>query len=244
MAFLDIAGFCPVCEAESRFVAEGVWLRDELKCVTCQSLPRHRALMVAVQMHYPNWREAQIHEGSPVWLGPSKKLLRDAPGYSWSFFDPEHPTGTKHPTLDWRNENIQALTFPAGSFDLFITQDVLEHVYEPHRAVAEIARVLRPGGLHICTVPIVNKSAPSSRRARRTAQGIEHFVEPSYHGDPIHADGTLVTFDWGYDIVQYLDRFSGMHTTMLYIDDISRGIRAEAIEVLIMRKDTTATDLL
>ncbi len=243
MAFIDIEGFCPICESEQRFVAEGVWLRDELKCLGCQSVPRHRALMVALRMYCPDWREMQIHEGSPVWQGPSNKLFREAPGYSWSFFDPAVPTGVNHPTAGWRNENLEALTFPANSFDLFITQDVFEHVFEPQRDVAEIARVLRPGGVHICSVPIVNKSSPSRRRARLTAQGVEHLMEPQYHGDPVHADGSLVTVDWGYDIAAYLDRHSGLHTTILYIDDLSRGIRAEAIEVLIMHKHPFLPDL-
>ena len=38
---------------------------------------------------------------------------------------------------------------------------------ESVRAIEEIARTLKPGGFHICTVPIMNKAEPSVRRARR-----------------------------------------------------------------------------
>jgi 2-polyprenyl-6-hydroxyphenyl methylase / 3-demethylubiquinone-9 3-methyltransferase len=38
------------------------------------------------------------------------------------------------------------LPFPDASFDVVCAMDFLEHVEEPARAVAEIARVLRPGG--------------------------------------------------------------------------------------------------
>lgn len=238
-----IEGYCPVCESEARFVAEGAWLRDELICQACQSVPRQRALMAALQMFCPQWRTRQIHEASPIWQGPSNKFFREASGYSWSFFDPTQPTGIKHPAADWRNENLEALTFDANSFDLFITQDVFEHIFAPERAAAEIARVLRPGGLHVCTVPIVNKSAPSNRRARQTKAGIQHLLEPQYHGDPVNAEGALVTIDWGYDIGAYLDRHSGLHTTIVYIDDLTRGIRAEAIEVLVMHKYGPLPDL-
>ena len=36
---------------------------------------------------------------------------------------------------------------------MFVTQDVLEHVFHPDRAIAEIHRVLKPGGMHIFTAP-------------------------------------------------------------------------------------------
>jgi SAM-dependent methyltransferase len=39
-----------------------------------------------------------------------------------------------------------ALPFAAGSFDAVTLWDVLEHLPDPHAAIAEIARVLRPGG--------------------------------------------------------------------------------------------------
>jgi SAM-dependent methyltransferase len=38
------------------------------------------------------------------------------------------------------------LPFADGSFDAVISYDVLEHVVDPFEAIAEIARVLRPGG--------------------------------------------------------------------------------------------------
>lgn len=40
-----------------------------------------------------------------------------------------------------------ALPFPAGSFDAVCAMDFLEHVEHPATAVAEISRVLKPGGL-------------------------------------------------------------------------------------------------
>ena len=45
-----------------------------------------------------------------------------------------------------RCENLEELTFPDESIDLHISQDVMEHVFQPKRAFAEIARTLRPGG--------------------------------------------------------------------------------------------------
>ena len=46
-----------------------------------------------------------------------------------------------------------ALPYPDGSFDRIIAAEVLEHVDDDERAIAELARVLRPGGTIAVTVP-------------------------------------------------------------------------------------------
>jgi ubiquinone/menaquinone biosynthesis C-methylase UbiE len=45
------------------------------------------------------------------------------------------------------------MPFESQSFDLVVCSEVLEHVPEPERAIAEMKRVVRPGGLVIVTVP-------------------------------------------------------------------------------------------
>lgn len=46
-----------------------------------------------------------------------------------------------------------ALPFRAGAFDAVLCTEVLEHVPEPNQLLAEVARVLRPGGALVLTVP-------------------------------------------------------------------------------------------
>lgn len=45
------------------------------------------------------------------------------------------------------------LPFPDNSFDRVIAAEILEHVPRDQRAISEIARVLRPGGIAAVTVP-------------------------------------------------------------------------------------------
>jgi SAM-dependent methyltransferase len=49
--------------------------------------------------------------------------------------------------------DLCALPFPEDHFDLVLATDVLEHIDEPDVGVAELCRVLRPGGTLIVTVP-------------------------------------------------------------------------------------------
>ena len=43
--------------------------------------------------------------------------------------------------------------FEANHFDAVITSELLEHVYEPGDVLKEVARVLKPGGILVGTVP-------------------------------------------------------------------------------------------
>lgn len=47
----------------------------------------------------------------------------------------------------------RTLPFPAGSFDAVVAASVLEYVGSPGAVLRECARVLRPGGVVLCTVP-------------------------------------------------------------------------------------------
>jgi SAM-dependent methyltransferase len=49
----------------------------------------------------------------------------------------------------------QALPFAEGSMDAVVSASVLEYVPDPGAVLAECARVLRPGGVVVCTVPDV-----------------------------------------------------------------------------------------
>jgi ubiquinone/menaquinone biosynthesis C-methylase UbiE len=76
--------------------------------------------------------------------------------------------------VSFKTGNIEALDLPSNYADQIICMAVLEYLKTPERALAEIARVLRPGGIAIITVPkrlhidhvTISLSLPARRFAR------------------------------------------------------------------------------
>lgn len=54
---------------------------------------------------------------------------------------------------NFKEGNIERLDLPDAAFDQVIAMAVLEYLDTPDRALAEIARVLRPGGVAVITIP-------------------------------------------------------------------------------------------
>jgi hypothetical protein len=101
----------------------------------------------------------------------------------------------------YRHEDLLELSFPEASFDLAITNDVLEHVADLDRALAELHRVLAPGGALITTVPFRCDDAEGQRRALLRGGELVFLRAPEYHGNPISEKGSLVFEIPGWDLL-------------------------------------------
>lgn len=215
----------------SRFIARNAWLRDYYFCERCKSIPRQRALIEVLNFFRPNWRSLQIHESSPS----MPFFAQQCPRYSCSFFYEDVPVGTFKEGN--RCENLEALTFQAEFFDIFITQDVLEHVFHPAKVLSEIIRVLRSGGIHVFTAPKHKYLLKSEQRAKLVDDSIVHLREPSYHGNPIGDGTSLVTWDYGGDFDDLIQSWSGYATSNFIIRDRNRGMDGEYLDVFVTLKD-------
>ena len=76
--------------------------------------------------------------------------------------------------------NIQDTGLDAGSYDVVVCNHVLEHVIDWRRALAEVRRVLAPGGVLVCSFPIdptyatVDEDASVTEPAQRIARFGQH----------------------------------------------------------------------
>ncbi len=137
---------CPCCESTfSRFLPHRG--REHAKCPGCGALERHRMLWLFLE------RETDFLDR------PDASLLHIAPEYTFlnRFSRLE---GLRYVTGDFDSPlaNVQLdvmdLPFDDESFDFLICNHVLEHVEDDRQALAEIRRVLIPGGWAILMCPV------------------------------------------------------------------------------------------
>jgi SAM-dependent methyltransferase len=58
-----------------------------------------------------------------------------------------------YPNVHWVRADLAKMPFPDEMFDKLICSEVIEHVPEPHRILAELYRVLKPAGKLVLTIP-------------------------------------------------------------------------------------------
>ena len=127
------------------------------------------------------------------------------PKFIGSGFMPEDPSAL----FPIEHQDLTRLSYPAGVFDLAVTLEVLEHVPSIPAALAELARVLRPGGVMISTVPFRYFDEKTEIKAQLVGGEIKHLTDtPEYHQDPHRKSGALVFQLPGWDILD-MARYCG-----------------------------------
>lgn len=235
----NVVGNCCICEKQVTFTGSHKDLRDTFACPSCKSIPRERALFKVLGQLYPGFLSLKIHESSPIHRGGSPRLRRECRNYSFSQLDTSIPAGSIHPEKLHRSEDLENLTFADDEFDVVITQDVFEHLFNPDKAAKEIVRILKPGGAHILTTPLTRQNKPSRRRCSLVDGEIVNLLPPIYHGNPMSESGSIVTVDWGYDLLSFLTHHTGTSAIMFVIDDFENGLRAPLMEVVVNNKIPT-----
>lgn len=92
------------------------------------------------------------------------EAIRPLPGLAFSEYRDDAEPGTVAGGV--RCEDLTRLTYPDDAFDLVLSSETLEHVPDLGRALAEIRRVLKPGGRHLFTAPVrpgLERSFPRAR---------------------------------------------------------------------------------
>jgi SAM-dependent methyltransferase len=204
--------YCHVCGKDATFRSyepiDFPCKRNSFLCDRCGSSARNRHVAQTILDRFPTDPAsrslvdfAKNYDGV-MWQtcasGPIADKLRKARNCIATDFLEGTPSG--HYVNGIRREDIQASSFETASVDLVITEDVLEHVPFPDAAFAEIRRVLKPGGLHIGTIPVNWGRDRSVARAVIEEGKIRHIFEPEYHGDPARPEGILAFTDYGQDI--------------------------------------------
>ena len=205
------AGQCEMCGAKGEFVGTSLGARESFPCPTCRATLRYREQAGAILTHFgrgrfsfftrfvrfPECQTLAILEAAI--RGPFTRYLKGHPGYVQSYLFEDVPPGESRDGVVC--QNLEAMTFADESFDLVITSDVMEHVADVGKVVAEVARVLKPGGAHVFSIPLKFPLRETSQARARLVDGeIEHLMEPRYHRSGTDTP-SLVFTDFGRDLV-------------------------------------------
>lgn len=204
-----VAGRCPSCGRLALFVQLDVNVREGLQCVRCRASSRHRhlAFTLAEMLGATSLRAARRRGfDKDVYIaedtGPTPDALAGAPRVTFSGFHPGVELGAPLSRGKTTCQDLERLTFPDRSFDVVVTEDVLEHVRRPEIAFAEIHRVLRPGGVHVFTIPYT-VDRRTLTRVDTTGDEDVVLMEPEWHGDAIR--GRILAYrTFGYDVLDEL----------------------------------------
>lgn len=149
--------FCPCCGVRFRSFNGGNYqdhpsrfnperykhTSQDVLCPICRALPRHRILALWCEEHIEELRSSEI-----LYFAPEYSMIQWMDRNGVSFI-----TADLYAEADLKLD-IQETGFPDESYDVIIANHVLEHVDDFRKALQEMRRILRKGGVFICSFPM------------------------------------------------------------------------------------------
>ena len=161
---------CPICKYHGPFMDKNNRLRA--KCPKCGELERARLARLVLDKIYDDKKAA---ETDVLHISPENSLRK----FFKKRFKSYISSDLYRKDVDHQFD-IEEIPYPNKSFDLVFASHVLEYVRNDKKAIREIQRVLRPGGLAFLPVPILHektidfKERPLNKRIIRET-GIDYF---------------------------------------------------------------------
>ena len=138
---------CPICKYHGPFMDKNNRLRA--KCPKCGELERARLARLVLDKIYDDKKAA---ETDVLHISPENSLRK----FFKKRFKSYISSDLYRKDVDHQFD-IEEIPYPSKSFDLVFASHVLEYVRNDKKAIREIQRVLRPGGLAFLPVPMLHE---------------------------------------------------------------------------------------
>ena len=161
---------CPICNYKGPFMDKNN--RHRAKCPKCGELERARMAMLVVNEIYDDHKASQT---DVLHISPENFLRKIFKKKYKSYISSDLYRKDVDHQFD-----IEEIPYPDNSFDLVFASHVLEYVNNDNKAINEINRFLRPGGLAFLPVPMLHdktidfEERPLNKRIIRET-GVDYF---------------------------------------------------------------------
>lgn len=215
-------GWCPVCGRYTMFICSDPTIpRNNFHCLFCRSksLERHLAKVFLGQVTESSAESLSgysLEHDTAIYNldhGDSiSKHLRALENLVCSeLFEDKEPGTEVRENLYC--QNVENLTFDDERFDVVFSCDVFEHVRDDDAGFREIYRVLKPGGVHVFTVPFgfrreIHEYVDTSGKED------QYVKEPTYHYDS-SGERHLVYRTYGFELLSRLEEIGFSTTSFL-----------------------------
>jgi predicted SAM-dependent methyltransferase len=206
---------CPVCGYHGVFVdAPGpTGPRKHGCCPQCGSFERHRLQAKALETIFASFAP---ETRSALHFAPEQGLTAALRPRFHSY----KTADLTDPRVDYRCD-LRSLPFDDGSVDFIFASHVLEHIAEDRLAIAEIHRILAPGGMAVLPVPIVCDATVEYPGPVATEDGHVRAPGPDYfdrYREIFDEVAVLTSADFGEDsqLFIYEDRTQVPNAVMPY----------------------------
>lgn len=229
-------GYCPICGIKTIMIIDLSNLRGTGFCLFCSANSRHKCIAEIIKRiliikliyddisyikliklinkininNYSLKTILKLFKNEDFWIyepssiGPLYNKMKKHPKFLYSEFFPDPDLKGGQFFKGIRFEDLQSLSFDTNSFDIIITQDVLEHVENYSLSFQEIYRVLKPKGVHIFTIPIDNYDKTFQYFDNKGTLLKEKII---FHKGPLRPEGSKVFTQFGYDIINILNKY-------------------------------------
>ena len=222
------SGYCDACKSKTNFFIETMWKKNTegIGCLKCGLNSRMRNMFYFIDQYYRPGMNVYISEQVTSFY---KILKNRIPNLIGSEYDPSGTlTGIMH-------QDITDFDFPDKSFDMYISNDVLEHVFDYKKAISESYRILSNNGILILHVPLHEMNDIVVRSIMKDNK-LYHIKTPIYHGNPLSGDGSLCVTDFGWDILKEIRSTGFKNVKIIMRRDIEKGIHGNNILTIIAKK--------
>lgn len=222
-----LSGFCQYCDKPTYFFMD--WLhatdnmpnfRERLKCSRCGLNTRLRVISSFAKnvIKEKNLQDIYLYEQATkffkLFCEKVKKENTSVNIVGSEYLGEDKASGQVYNGIC--HQDACNLSFEDKSFDLLISNDVLEHIFDIDKALGESFRVLKDNGLFIVSIPFNHLQQNTITKAKIEDGKIVNLEPESYHANPIDKKGSLVVYDYGWD---FLDKLKQAGFSKAYVID-------------------------